>query len=120
MKRALLFAVAALVGVGACSTGSTNGGSCPPFDTDPPDVCPSWSNVVQPLMVKYCYQCHTSGGPGQSLFNPSTYGGVFTKRSTVSVVVDDCAMPLGGAAAYPTNAERQTILSWIACKAPDN
>jgi hypothetical protein len=122
---ALVTACAALAGCsGGGSGGSGTGSSCDTtFDTDKPDVCPSWTTDVAPLVVKYCDNCHTDGGPGMSLFNATSWSTVHSGEATMATWVNNCGMPLVDATppqAFPSDAERQTMLSWIACGSPDN
>jgi hypothetical protein len=130
-KRAIaavvVLSAAACAVATACTGGGGSGGSPPgcdtTFDTDTPDVCPSWSAQVEPLFVTYCNQCHTDGGVGQASFNASTYHDVFVARGQVTQFVGNCSMPLLDAAPpvpQPSDPERQTIIAWVACNAPDN
>ena len=130
MKRRRAFvslATAATVGWVFAACGGGGAGDNPPancspadFDAGTPAVCPSWSTDVEPLISEYCGACHTNGGAGQSSFNASSYASIFAASATVSEQVSSCAMPEWDAAAQPTQDERQTIVSWIACKAPNN
>ncbi|MGH7295900.1 MAG: hypothetical protein ACRELB_13235 [Polyangiaceae bacterium] len=128
LAAALVVLAAAACAVTAACTGG-GGAPGPPaacdtvFDTDTPDVCPSWSAQVEPLFATYCNQCHTDGGNGQTLFNASTYHDVFVARGQVTQFVGNCNMPLQDASPpvpQPSDPERQTIISWVACNAPDN
>ncbi|HEY1696060.1 MAG TPA: hypothetical protein VGG39_28030 [Polyangiaceae bacterium] len=119
------FVVSALAA--ACSSGSkpaASGGGCDTtFDTNCDEAIPSWSTDVQPLLQKYCDNCHTDGGPGESLFNSSSYKTVHAGATSMLTQMNECLMPLPDATppqAYPTDEERQTILSWIACGSPEN
>ena len=129
--RGVSLVVATLGLAVACSSGSSSSGPQPPSCAGvvAPDTCPSpppsWKNEVQPLIVKYCWQCHANGGIDQAMIDLSTYSS--TKRFAVAVLqqVDSCLMPNFGATpppmAYPTVEERNTIIAWAgACMAPDN
>ena len=133
MIRALVAAVApsltaAAAALAACSTGSggppQQASACDTtFDTNCDVAVPSWSQDVEPLVQKYCANCHTDGGAGMSLFNATSYATVHSGAATMATWVNNCMMPLLDATppqAYPTDEERQTILSWIACGAPKN
>ena len=75
--------------------------------------------------MKYCWQCHGTGGSAVSTADLSTYGGVKQQAVRILQQVHDCLMPNFGATpppmAYPTVDERNTIIAWAgACTAPDN
>jgi hypothetical protein len=125
----LLSAIAAASVVGplaACTTSPGGSGSgCPTLFNDCPDATPppSWQNDVQPLIATYCLRCHSDGGVAPPQFNYTTYQGVFRSRAVMVTELNQCFMPPGDAsppAAMPTPAERQTLVSWIACGAPQN
>jgi hypothetical protein len=102
-------------------------GPCPNLDF--PATCPvpppSWKNDVQPLVIKYCVQCH---GPGASAANQlllGNYTEVAANRTKCWYQIDKCWMPNQDGSppplAYPTPAERQTMVNWMdVCNAPDN
>jgi hypothetical protein len=114
----------------ACSSSSTSNPNCPTCSgiVNPstcPTPTPSWTNDVEPLVVKYCWQCHGTGGSAQGNADLSSYAGVKKKAPTVLQQVSSCLMPNCGASpppmAYPTIAERNTIIAWAGvCGAPDN
>jgi hypothetical protein len=133
LLRTLVLTVLASSGVPgiltACSsgTGGSGGESCPPLST--PEcadaaAAPSWQNEVEPLIVTYCYQCHGDGGIEQSQQGFTTYAGVFMNRGEIALQVSSCMMPPSDAsppaAAMPDPSQRQTILAWVGCNAPDN
>jgi hypothetical protein len=132
-RRALRFAVfafapvaLALGGVAACSSdpgvgaGDAGDAGCP---RDLPPSCPSpppsWQNDVQPIIASRCYGCHGDGGIEQPVFDYSTYQGVYKNRSPILDDVYACRMPLPDASP-PTTAERETLLAWLVCGAPNN
>jgi hypothetical protein len=113
----------------ACSSGTSGGedGSTDPGCVGLTSACPSpppsWQNDVQPLIVTYCYQCHGDGGIEQSQFDYTTYAGVFKNRSEMLTQLFQCQMPpFDGSppAVMPDETDRQTLVSWLACGAPDN
>jgi hypothetical protein len=128
--RALFLALPAtgsvLAAVAACTGSSGPGGdgeSCPTFDTSCAATPPSWQNDVQPLIGAYCLRCHVDGGVAPPQFDYSTYQGVFQSRAVILTQVDQCKMPPSDAAppaAMPSQQERQTLISWLACNAPNN
>ena len=116
--------------VAACSSSSSSGPQAPSCaGVTAPDTCPSptpsWKNEVEPLIVKYCWQCHANGGIDQQMVDLSTYGGVKLQAVRVLQQVHDCLMPNFGATpppmTYPTIDERNTIIAWAGvCMAPNN
>lgn len=88
-----------------------------------PATPPSWQNDVEPLIVTYCLTCHSDGGVAPSKFDYTSYQGVYTNRAEMLNQIYQCVMPLVDAsppAAQPSAAERQTLVSWLVCGAPDN
>jgi hypothetical protein len=122
--------VAGLVLAAACSSGSSSGPQAPSCaGVVVPDACPSpapsWKNEVEPLIERYCWQCHANGGIDQAQIDLSTYAGAKKYAVTMLQQVDQCLMPNFGATpppmAYPTVEERNTIIAWAGvCMAPDN
>jgi hypothetical protein len=120
-----MLGAASLAGaLAACTSSSGGSGSdCPSLSTDCPTTPPSWQNDVQPLVATYCLRCHSDGGVAPPQFNYTTYQGVFRARSVILTQLDQCLMPPADAsppAALPTPAERQTLVSWLVCGAPEN
>ncbi len=129
--RTLVLALLASSGsvgvVSACSTGTTGGEptdpGCAGLSTTGPATPPSWQGDVQPLIATYCLTCHSDGGVAPSTFDYTSYAGVFKNRAEMLTQIYQCLMPLTDAsppAAQPSLADRQTIVSWLVCGAPDN
>jgi hypothetical protein len=115
----------------ACSSGSSPSGPPPPSCAGvvAPAACPSpppsWASEVQPLIEKYCWQCHANGGIDQQMIDLSTYAGAKQNAVRILQQVYGCLMPNFGATpppkVYPTVDERNTIVAWAGvCMAPDN
>jgi hypothetical protein len=122
MAFALLSGGAVLAGIPGCSSpGGGAGADCSMLTSGCPATPPSWQTDVQPLIVTYCGSCHGSGGAERSLFDSTSYQSVFVGRSELGTVISNCSMPLPGSSApLPDAAQRQTVLSWVECDAPDN
>jgi uncharacterized membrane protein len=94
-------------------------GECP---NDVPATCPSpapsFSGEVQGIIQSRCVSCHAPGGQEQS--RPlQTYQQIYSQRIGVLSQVASCRMPLAGAAPL-TPEERQALLGWLVCSAPNN
>ncbi len=130
IRSGVVASVFALTTLAAACSSSTAGPQAPSCaGVTAPDTCPSptpsWKNEVEPLIEKYCWQCHANGGIDQAMVDLSTYTGV--KKNAVRVLqqVHDCLMPNFGATpppmVYPTVEERNTIIAWAGvCMAPNN
>ena len=92
---------------------------CPTLTGGCPATPPSWQSDVQPLVLTYCTACHGKGGVEQPTFDATSYQGVLVARSEIGTVTINCSMPPAGWPA-PDAAQRQTLLSWVECGAPDN
>lgn len=123
MKRWLIFlALTAAAGVSAmtgCGSEGSGGGTC--NVTTPascPATTPSYATDVAPILQKYCTSCHSPTGVQAS--EPfDTHAGVAAHADHMKAEVGGCEMPPAGSIA-PTDAERETILAWLVCGAPDN
>lgn len=107
----------------AAGCSASSAGRCPPAASDPtcPDAAPSFAAVVDPQVFQVsCVPCHNPAGEESKI--------PFTSYQQVSVwageihnqVFESCAMPPAGAAQMLTDVQRQTLLDWLACGAPDN
>jgi len=95
-------------------------GGCPsnaePAPTSCPSNPPSYLNDVAPILSQACSSCHGPDGEESSV-PLDTYQDVFQERTIVQVQIESCAMPQGGSL---SSAQRSTLLTWLACGAPDN
>lgn len=113
--------VLATLGAGllvACGGPRTNE-SCP-NDLPPscPSPTPSYQSTVAPIINLRCVTCHSPGG--QEASRPFlTYSQVYSERSAMLNQVYACNMP-PSSAAKPTEEERQALLAWLVCGAPQN
>jgi hypothetical protein len=106
--KLLLFVVLA-----ACSQGPTCRSDLPVCPATPP----SYANDVAPLIQADCYPCHGPGGSESNKTPLSSYSQVFGLRGSVLTQIYQCKMPPTGALGDP---DRQTILEWLECNAPNN
>lgn len=114
MKAVVLsFVIAALAACGS------SGPSCPnDLPASCPSPAPSYQSMIAPLISARCLICHSPGGQEASI--PfTTYQNVFAERSPMLNQVYACYMPPTGA--QPLSAqERNQLLTWLVCGAPNN
>jgi cytochrome c5 len=128
-SRDLLLVLGAVLGVSAVVAACSNAPAppvapnCPTVSSDCPSPMPSWSSDVQPLIKTYCLMCHEPGGTGYSLADLTSYTHVWMTRAAIASQISQCLMPNQDASPPPpqlTTAQRQTIVAWIGCMAPNN
>jgi uncharacterized membrane protein len=94
--------------------------ACP---NDLPAACPqpppSYKNDVRSIIDRRCNGCHANGGVAARRNDFSTYDNVANQRSAILNQVYACYMPPPDAG-QPTPDERQKLLGWLVCKAPNN
>lgn len=119
--RIVVFAL--MLEAAACSspddTSSSSSSNCP---HDLPASCPaqfpSYTKDIAPIIKDRCSMCHAPGG--QEMNKPLvTYQDVYGRRTSVLDQVYACRMPLAGAPQL-TLDEREKLLTWLVCDAPDN
>lgn len=123
MSGRLAAALALLLVGGAGCNGEApradGGGACP---NDLPQSCPSpapsYQTDIMPLIKRVCTECHSATGivPNRPL---DTYSAVYSQRQAVLTQVYACRMPPPGATQL-TTTERQQLLTWLICQAPNN
>jgi uncharacterized membrane protein len=96
---------------------------CP--SNDMPKTCPSpapsWAKDVEPIFAGHCWTCHagsgiTTSGSGLDL---GSYQSIYEARTTALSQVYSCRMPPSGQPQLAP-ADRQTLLSWFVCGAPND
>jgi len=105
---------------GAPSAGAPDMAShCP---NDLPDSCPtpapSWDGGVSEVVATVCATCHKAGGEAaDKQFN--SYDDVYARRGVILSQIYSCFMPPPDSVTL-TPAERQMLLGWLVCGAPNN
>jgi hypothetical protein len=98
--------------------GSDSGpGSCMvTAPTECPDPSPRYADV-EPILQERCIVCHlgSRGGP----WALTSYGHVLEWRDLIRGVMLGCAMPPPDAGIEMPDEERELILAWIRCGAPE-
>ena len=103
------------------STGADGGGAAGSCPSDLPKTCPSaapsYRSDVLPILSESCTYCHSPTGIGG--YSETTYAEVYQQRSAILDQVYSCLMP---PASYGplTAGQRETLLAWLVCDAPDN
>ena len=109
-------------GCGGGSSADPDGAAGCPNDlpTCPdPSAAPSYQTEVAPIIETSCLACHGPGGAEQGSHDLSIYDSLYPQRTDVLTQVYNCRMPPGGVA--PLSADdRQTLLTWLVCGAPNN
>ena len=86
------------------------------------DACatatPSYAEDIAPLVEERCLECHFAGNRLSSVAL-ETHAELAERRQLVETRVYRCQMPPSDATALSTS-ERETLLKWLVCGAPDN
>jgi len=108
-------------GAAACGPGSEQ----PPPNTCPndvPDTCPSpapaFAADVQPVFADHCVTCHSPTGQEPS-FPFQSYAQIAAQKISILGQIHACLMPPPSEVQL-TSAERQAVLGWIVCGAPND
>jgi hypothetical protein len=114
----MLSALSALIFVTTC--GPDGGTSCPFEAPVCPDPQPSYAGEVSALIQTYCVGCHGPGGVQANRpfgtwqdITSHQYAGPMQRQLLA------CRMPPGDAP-QPTDAEKNTLIGWLTCGAPNN
>ena len=96
----------------------------PPANPTCPDAAPSFEGDVYPnVFVPVCVTCHSPTGVEPSmpfLSYQQIYGSGSEAKEIFNQVFESCLMPPPGAAVSLTDDQRQLLLDWFACGAPDS
>ena len=95
-------------------------GSCPnDWPTSCPSPAPSYDAVVSQIFHTRCVTCHFTGSTITArAFD--TYANVSLDQQPIFYQVSQCLMPYPDGGNPLTTAERQALLGWIVCGAPNN
>jgi hypothetical protein len=91
----------------------------PPLATVCPDPPPSFAATIVPILDASCNTCHDPNVPGAP-WPLHDYGDVLAWRGVIIPVLLDCSMPPEDSGVSISEVDRQQILTWLACDAPDN
>jgi hypothetical protein len=129
---AVFIAILGVLALQTCQCGSKPcpfpDGGCP---NDLPDSCPtnggpSYKTQVAPLLQEYCVNCHCANcGTGQPIgeysWLSSCVDGGSCNYGVVLGSIYSCYMPPADGGAPKLNVcDRETVLQWLVCGAPNN
>ena len=94
--------------------------TCPNVEYQCPSPAPSFSAQVQPIIDRNCNACHIKGGVADD--RPlTTYAEVFKLHMSSLTAVYSCVMPPAADVVDQLSpSERETLLQWLGCGAPNN
>ena len=101
--------------------GAGGGDACPrglPESAVCATDAPSYALDVGPIVEQRCATCHYPGNT-QSRYVFTEHDDLYSERQTVLTRIYACVMPPAGAPSL-SPVERQTLLAWLVCGAPDN
>ncbi len=121
----VLATVLLLVVLAGCKKADAVDCTPPPATPACPDAAPSFVGDVYPnVFVPVCITCHSPTGVEPSMPFMSyqqIYGsGGSEAKEIFNQVFESCLMPPPGAAVSLTDDQRQLLLDWFACGAPDS
>ena len=83
-----------------------------------PSPAPTWTSQVLPIYQSACISCHQA--EGQAFDTPlDTYQNAYARRSGTIDQVYSCFMPPAGTGRL-TLKQRDVILDWLLCGAPEH
>lgn len=94
-----------------CTSGLPDSSACP-------TSAPSYSGEIQGIISERCLACHYPGNKNSEQVL-ATYDDVHASLTTVEKEVYRCDMPPAGEPQL-TSDERQALLAWLVCGAPNN
>jgi mono/diheme cytochrome c family protein len=111
------------VGLGCSSKeGEATADAAPSCPNDLPDACPadvpSYKDDIAHIFDVHCNSCHGPGGTAASK-DFTTYANVYRQRSAILDQTYNCHMPPPEERPL-TDEQRQKLLAWFVCKAPNN
>ena len=103
------------------SAGNPAAPACPaglPDNSGCPTSAPSYATEIAPLVDERCGGCHYRGNRNSKQVL-ETYDYLHSSVSVIEKEVYGCQMPPQGEPVL-SEAERQRLLQWLVCGAPDN
>jgi uncharacterized membrane protein len=117
----LVLVLVLVLGCSSAPSGDPADGGSASTCTNAPSACvkpvPSYSAVIEPIIQNNCATCHSpKGGYG---FDETTYAQVSAQASSILDDVGGCMMPPSTLPRL-SEEERQALLDWLVCGAPNN
>jgi hypothetical protein len=122
----------ALASFGCSKSGVDSGVECtpPPVVSCPDGGGPSFEGGVLPIFRQVCDNCHAPDAAEatvplltdyQQIYGPTSGPKIGSEARAINVqVFDNCSMPPATAPVLLSADQRQTLLVWLACGAPDS
>jgi len=114
----LRFAISLVLVASGCRTSAVPPASAPEL-VSCPSPPPSYRADVVPVLHRKCFACHAGNGAEVDDHDFSSFAKVRAERVAIEGKVRARAMPPAGRQQL-TDPERQTLLSWLSCQAPEN
>ena len=89
-----------------------------PTSNDCDAAAPSYATQIAPIVEAHCVDCHFSGNHNSSVVL-ETQSELNRQRGAVETQIYRCQMPPSDGAALSTS-DRDQLLKWLVCGAPDN
>jgi uncharacterized membrane protein len=121
LLRTVQFATTLALGLtlAACGEGAAPDACVVDVPKTCPANAPSYNAQVQPLMANRCLPCHAPGGVADARRDFTTHERVAQHRSAMLTQLSACLMPPANGTPLQPH-ERQLLLQWLVCDAPNN
>lgn len=97
--------------------------NCPedlPPEDDCPTTAPSYANEIAAIVAKKCTVCHQPGGR-ETVNQFDTYAKIVKNSNNIHMLTQVYACRMPKSCGEPlTSSERQSLLKWLVCGAPNN
>ena len=107
--------------MGASSCSDPSSGTCPSEQPTCANNAPSYEDEIAPIFAEHCRECHSPGGLAERKKRFDDYAQVKDAAGTIYRNVYGCVMPKQPEPQPPFSLEdRQKLLLWLKCDAPNN
>gem|GEM_PF-1691157 len=117
LQTTLLFALLGAALVASCGQPAEHEACAVQARTSCPTDALTFDTGIAELLHARCYPCHAADGV-ESSRQLTDYAHVYGERMSIAGQVASCSMPPAGSPQL-TSSERQQILDWFACSAPE-
>ncbi len=123
MRRLLAILSIGIAGVACAVSAATTPSAQSSCKASSPIGCeqsvPSYHQTVQPIVKQFCLPCHRPGGSAGEEHDFTQLATLQAQHKSLIGQLGSCSMPPKGQPS-PSSAEREKILAWAACGAPNN